>query len=100
MPKSCGPGPAALVRSHAALDPDIVEPVRWGKKSGPHLREPGRSVLPINDLVVAGDAIVSEHARRVGPPKVARVPLAGGFPGEAGAPQRASSPNKRTKTQL
>ena len=102
----------------------VVEPVPWGKKSGPHFREPGRflhlsrenggtlprrrgiaghrlkvrggdlveidglrltsvartwvdlgSVLPIDDLVVAGDAIVSEHARHVGPPKVAMVPL-------------------------
>jgi very-short-patch-repair endonuclease len=33
------------------------------------------SVLPLNDLVVAGDAIVSEHARSFGPPKVALVPL-------------------------
>jgi len=103
----------------------VVEPVPWGKKSGPHFREPGRflhlsresgsplprrrgiaghrlkiregdlveidglrltsvartwvdlgSVLPIDDLVVAGDAIVSEHARLFGPPRVARVPLA------------------------
>jgi hypothetical protein len=103
----------------------VVEPVPWGKKSGPHFREPGRflhlsresggplprrrgiaghrlkvregdltdidgmrvtsvartwvdlgSVLPIDDLVVAGDAIVSEHARHFGPPKVAMVPLA------------------------
>ncbi|MGN7251511.1 hypothetical protein [Arthrobacter sp. SAFR-014] len=103
----------------------VVEPVPWGKKSGPHFREPGRflhlsrqsgaslprrrgiaghplkiregdlveidglrltsvartwvdlgSVLPIDDLVVAGDAIVSEkHARHFGPPKVAMVPL-------------------------
>ncbi|MFC7849542.1 hypothetical protein ACFUTU_13815 [Arthrobacter sp. NPDC057388] len=34
------------------------------------------SVLPIDDLVVAGDAIVSEHARLFGPPRVAMVPLA------------------------
>ncbi|MFE4836779.1 endonuclease domain-containing protein [Arthrobacter sp. NPDC056691] len=103
----------------------VVEPVPWGKKSGPHFREPGRflhlarenggtlprrrgiaghrlkvregdlveidglrltsvartwvdlgSVLPIDDLVVAGDAIVSEHARHFGPPKIAMVPLA------------------------
>lgn len=103
-----------------------VEPVPWGKKTGPHFREPGRfmhlaregggtlprrkgvaghrlrvrdgdiidmaglrltsvartwvdlgSVLPIGDLVVAGDAIVSEHARSFGPPKKAMVPLAG-----------------------
>jgi hypothetical protein len=103
----------------------VVEPVPWGKKSGPHFREPGRflhlsrerggplprrrgiaghrlrirvgdlveidglrltsvartwvdlgSVLPIDDLVVAGDAIVSEHARLVGLPRVAMVPLA------------------------
>jgi hypothetical protein len=102
----------------------VVEPVPWGKKTGPHFREPGRflhlsragggtlprrkgvaghrlrirdgdlvevdglrltsvartwvdlgSVLPLNDLVVAGDAIVSEHARSFGPPKVALVPL-------------------------
>ncbi len=157
VPKSCGPDLPALVRSHAALDPDIfaslvtaaevhgvplptwaefrpdgggpvtavVEPVPWGKKSGPHFREPGRflhlsresgaplprrrgvaghrlkvrsgdlveidglrltsvartwvdlgSVLPMDDLVVAGDAIVSEHARHFGLPKVAMVPLA------------------------
>ncbi|MBD1540964.1 hypothetical protein G9E11_01565 [Arthrobacter sp. IA7] len=99
----------------------VVEPVPWGKKNGPHFREPGRflhlsrencgtlprrrgiaghrlkvregdlvevdglrltsvartwvdlgSVLPIDDLVVAGDTIVSEHARHFGPPKVAR----------------------------
>jgi hypothetical protein len=31
---------------------------------------------PIDDLVVAGDAIVSEHARHFGPQKVAMVPLA------------------------
>ncbi|WP_395399054.1 hypothetical protein ACHMXB_13625 [Arthrobacter sp. UC242_113] len=29
------------------------------------------SVLPIDDLVVAGDAIISEHARHFVPPKVA-----------------------------
>ncbi|UKA53723.1 hypothetical protein LFT45_18740 [Arthrobacter sp. FW305-BF8] len=34
------------------------------------------SVLPLDDLVVAGDAIVSKHARHFGPPKVAMVPLA------------------------
>ncbi|MBT2596306.1 hypothetical protein J7I92_13820 [Arthrobacter sp. ISL-72] len=34
------------------------------------------SVLPIDDLVVAGDAIVSEHNRTFGPPKRAMVPLA------------------------
>ncbi|WP_436066285.1 endonuclease domain-containing protein [Arthrobacter sp. LjRoot14] len=103
----------------------VVEPVPWGKKTGPHFREPGRflhlsrgggatlprrkgvaghrlrirdgdvveidglrltsvartwvdlgSLLPMDDLVVAGDAIVSEHARSFGPPKVAMVPLA------------------------
>lgn len=102
----------------------VVEPVPWGKKTGPHFREPGRflhlsrqgggtlprrkgvaghrlkirdgdlieieglrltsvartwvdlgSVLPVDDLVVAGDAIVSEHARSFGPPKRAMVPL-------------------------
>ena len=102
----------------------VVEPVPWGKKTGPHFREPGRflhlsrrgggtlprrkgvaghrlrirdgdlieidglrltsiartwvdlgSVLPVDDLVVAGDAIVSEHARIFGPPKRARLPL-------------------------
>ncbi|MET3720654.1 MULTISPECIES: hypothetical protein [unclassified Arthrobacter] len=102
----------------------VVEPVPWGKKSGPHFREPGRflhlsrrnaatlprrrgvaghrlrirdgdvisvdglrvtspartwvdlgSVLPLEDLIVAGDAIVSEHARTFGSPKVAMVPL-------------------------
>ena len=102
----------------------VVEPVPWGKKSGPHFREPGRflhlarenggtpprrrgitgrrpkvregdlvevdglrltsaaptwvdfgSVLPIDDLVVPGDATVSEHARHFGPPKAAMVPL-------------------------
>jgi very-short-patch-repair endonuclease len=101
-----------------------VEPVPWGKKSGPHFREPGRllhlsrsdagtlprrrgvaghrlrirdgditmadglrvttpartwvdlgSVLPLQDLIVAGDAIVSEHSRTFGPPRVAMVPL-------------------------
>ena len=103
----------------------VVEPVPWGKKSGPHFREPGRflhlsrdsggslprrrgiaghrlkirdgdlveidglrltsvartwvdlgSVLPLDDLVVAGDAIVSEHARLFGLPRIAMVPLA------------------------
>ena len=103
----------------------VVEPVPWGKKTGPHFREPGRflhlsragggtlrrrkgvaghrlrirdgdlvevdglrltsvartwvdlgSMLPLDELVVAGDAIVSEHARSFGPPKVAVVPLA------------------------
>ena len=34
------------------------------------------SMLPLDDLVVAGDAIVSEHARSFGPPRVAMVPLA------------------------
>jgi hypothetical protein len=102
----------------------VVEPVPWGKKTGPHFQEPGRflhlarrgggtlprrkgvaghrlrirdgdlieidglrltsvartwvdlgSVLPIDDVVVAGDAIVSEHARSFGPPKVVMVPL-------------------------
>ena len=102
----------------------VVEPVPWGKKNGPHFREPGRflhlsrencgtlprrrgisghrlkvregdlvevdglrltsvartwvdlgSVLPIGDPVVAGGAIVSEHTRHLGPPKVAMVPL-------------------------
>jgi len=102
----------------------VVEPVPWGKKTGPHFREPGRflhlarrgggtlprrkgvaghrlrvrdgdlidvgglrltsvartwvdlgSILPIDDLVVAGDAIVSEHHRSFGPPKRAMVPL-------------------------
>lgn len=102
----------------------VVEPVPWGKKSGPHFREPGRflhlsrsnagtlprrrgvaghrlriregdvisleglrltspartwvdlgSVLPMEDLIVAGDAIVSEHTRTFGAPKVAMVPL-------------------------
>ncbi|GAC1596017.1 MAG: hypothetical protein NVS3B6_02000 [Pseudarthrobacter sp.] len=33
------------------------------------------SVLPMEDLIVAGDAIVSEHARTFGAPKVAMVPL-------------------------
>ncbi|MDV8150016.1 hypothetical protein [Arthrobacter sp. B10-11] len=103
----------------------VVEPVPWGKKTGPHFRGPGRflhlsrrgggtlprrkgvaghrlrirdgdliaidglrltsvartwvdlgSVLPVDDLVVAGDAIVSAHARHFGPPKRAMVPLA------------------------
>lgn len=102
----------------------VVEPVPWGKKSGPHFRKPGRflhlaragggtlprrrgiaghrlrlregdvielegvrltsaartwvdlgSLLPLDDLVVAGDAIVSEHHRTFGPPKRAMVPL-------------------------
>ena len=34
------------------------------------------SMLPLDDLVVAGDAIVSEHARSFGRPRVAMVPLA------------------------
>lgn len=99
----------------------VVEPVPWGKKSGPHFREPGRflhlsrrgggtlprrkgvaghrlkvrdgdlidvdglrltsvartwvdlgSILPIEDLIVAGDAIVSEHSRSFG---AARLPI-------------------------
>ncbi|WP_235423689.1 hypothetical protein [Pseudarthrobacter chlorophenolicus] len=33
------------------------------------------SVLPMDDLIVAGDAIVSEHARNLGEPKIAMVPL-------------------------
>ncbi|MDP9694693.1 UNVERIFIED_ORG: hypothetical protein J2X79_002261 [Arthrobacter globiformis] len=33
------------------------------------------SVLPIDDPVLAGDAIVSEHTRHLGPPKVTMVPL-------------------------
>ncbi|RAX44620.1 hypothetical protein DQ354_14740 [Arthrobacter sp. AQ5-06] len=33
------------------------------------------SVLPLEDLIVAGDAIVSEHARTFGTPRVAMVPL-------------------------
>lgn len=102
----------------------VVEPVPWGKKSGPHFREPGRflhlsrrdagtlprrrgvaghrlriregdivsveglrltspartwvdlgSVLPLEDLIVAGDSIVSEHTRTFGAPKLAMVPL-------------------------
>ena len=103
----------------------VVEPVPWGKKSGPHFSEPGRflhlsrqgggtlprrrgvaghrlkvrdgdlmeigglrltsvsrtwvdlgSVLPVDDLIVAGDAIISEHARNFGEPKRPMVPLA------------------------
>lgn len=102
----------------------VVEPVPWGKKSGPHFREPGRflhlsrhgggtlprrrgiaghrlsirdgdvievdglrltsvartwvdlgSILPVDDLIVAGDAIVSEHSRTFGEPKRAMLPL-------------------------
>ena len=34
------------------------------------------SVLPLEDLIVAGDAIVSEHVRGFGEPKSAMVPLA------------------------
>ncbi|TLM84566.1 hypothetical protein FDW83_06325 [Pseudarthrobacter sp. NamE2] len=34
------------------------------------------SVLPMDDLIVAGDAIVSEHARTFGKPKLPVVPLA------------------------
>ncbi|MFC8041169.1 hypothetical protein ACFUOZ_17590 [Paenarthrobacter sp. NPDC057355] len=33
------------------------------------------TMLPLEDLVIAGDAIVSEHERSFGPPRVAMVPL-------------------------
>ncbi|MEQ7734809.1 hypothetical protein, partial [Escherichia coli] len=35
------------------------------------------SVLPMDDLIVAGDAIISEHARNFGETKRPMVPLAG-----------------------
>ncbi|MFH5878684.1 endonuclease domain-containing protein [Arthrobacter sp. NA-172] len=34
------------------------------------------TMLPMDDLIVAGDAIVSEHARTFGPPRIAMVTLA------------------------